>query len=219
MLTTSLFAANVGKYGNWPNSPQAYFMTKADRAEWSKVNSEADAEQFVNKFVASRGPNFAADVDAATRAADQHLTVAGKLGSRTLRGKIVILLGPPSSFSITEKKSRDHSLTPAGAVSGGGDIGGGGKTGNNNSGAIGLSPTDIANAATASDMTLRTVQIYTFTYAKDKLPNHASKDLTINVEVDPATGDDRITDTRTARQVDEILESAIETRATANPAR
>ena len=38
-----LFAANLGKYRAWAESPQGYFMTKGERAEWSKLTTEAGA--------------------------------------------------------------------------------------------------------------------------------------------------------------------------------
>ena len=107
-----LFAATLGKYRDWAESPQGYFMTKAERAEWSQLTTEADAEQFVNNFVASRGPRFADDVAAAAKEADDHLSVAGRKGSQTLRGKIVILLGRPASVTIVPP-SGDKSATMA----------------------------------------------------------------------------------------------------------
>lgn len=211
-VCSAAFAADLGKYKSWPNSPQGYFMTKADRAEWSKLQTEADAEQFIAKFVASRGASFASDVADATKAADDHLTVGGTLGSRTLRGKIVILLGPPASFSISQKETKNNSSTAntaLNAANGGGAKGGGG--------AIGLSASDMIDASYQSDMSRRLVHIYNFSYAKDKLPGHPSKDVVINVEVDPSSGDDRITDTRMARQVSDLLDAAAEARAAATP--
>src|SRR5256885_3723433 len=95
-----LFAANLGQYRDWPASPQGYFMTKAERTEWSKLTTEADAARFVDRFRSSRGPRFAADVAAAAKDVDDNLTVAGKKGSQTLRGKIVILLGRPLKVTI-----------------------------------------------------------------------------------------------------------------------
>ena len=95
-----LFAANLGKYRNWADSPQGYFMTKGERAAWSRLTSEADAAQFVEKFLAARGPRFAQDVAAAAKDVDDHLTVARKPASQTLRGKIVILLGRPASVTV-----------------------------------------------------------------------------------------------------------------------
>ena len=100
-MATALTAADLGKYTDWPTSPQAYFMTKAERAGWSRLTGEADAERFIDHFIAARGRRFADEVAAAAKAADEHLSVGGKLGSRTLRGKIVILLGPPAKFAVS----------------------------------------------------------------------------------------------------------------------
>jgi hypothetical protein len=87
-------------------------MTRAERAEWSKLTNEGEAVQFIAKFLAGRGPTFAADVAAAAKDADEYLSVAGKRGSRTLRGKIAIVLGRPSSVTIAPW-SGDKSATMA----------------------------------------------------------------------------------------------------------
>ena len=61
-VISSLFAAGVGKYRSWPNSPQGYFMTDAERSAWSKLASESDAERFIADFLARRPPTFVDDV-------------------------------------------------------------------------------------------------------------------------------------------------------------
>jgi len=215
LVSVAALAANLGKYKNWPNTPQGYFMTKAERAQWSSLQSETEAEQFVQKFVASRGPSFESDVAAAAKAADDHLSVGGDLGSRTLRGRIVIVLGPPSSFTIAAKQTKNNSASANTAIHG---AAGGGSGNSGGGGAVGLSPSDIADANIANDMSTKVVHIYNFTYAKDRLPGKPAKDLTISVEVNPSTGDDRIVDTRMARQVNELLEAAAEARAAGPPA-
>jgi GWxTD domain-containing protein len=181
-----LFAANLGKYRAWAESPQGYFMTKAERAEWSKLTTQADAEQFVNNFVASRGPRFADDVAAAAKEADDHLTIAGRRGSQTLRGKIVILLGRPASVTIVPS-SGDKSATMATHLDP-------------------AHPQPVINippsAAPTSDLRKRYSTDYKLAYPK----------RTIVVAVDPITGDDRILDARVAREVDELLEAAAESR-------
>jgi GWxTD domain-containing protein len=185
LIATSLLAANLGQYKDWPDSPQGYFMTKTERADWAKLTSEAEAEQFVNKFVASRGPRFTDDVAAAAKEADDHLSVGVKKGSRTLRGKIVILLGPPKSFSI-ERSSGDKSATMASHVSP-------------------WRPQNVqapSNTAPLSEMRKRYPNDYKFTY----------DGRVIVVAVNPTTGDDRILDARVAREVDELLEAAAESR-------
>jgi len=209
----SVFAANLGKYNEWPKSPEGYFMTKADRATWSGLRSEAEAEAFVQTFVAARGgASFEAEVADRAKAADDHLGVGGDIASRSLRGRIVILLGPPSSFTITEKsvKSAGGNVnTVIGGIRGSGSQNAKGAGG----GSVGLAPGDIVDAQNQSEMNTKVVHLYNFTYAKAMLPNHPSQDMQFSVEVDPSTGADRISDVRMTRIVNEALESAVEARA------
>jgi len=214
LIGIAALAADLGKYKNWPKSPEGYFMTKADRAAWSGLETEADAEAFVRKFVAARGgAAFESEVAGRVKAADDHLSVAGDLASRSLRGKIVILLGPPSSFTITEKSAHNSLGTVGNAMSGIGASGSPSERGTGG-GAVGLSPGDIVDAQNLSEMNTRIVHLYNFTYAKATLPNHPPQDMQFTVEVDPSTGQDRITDVRMNRIVNELLESAAEARAT-----
>ncbi len=99
-------AALSPKYKDWGSSPQAQFMTKAEREQWSAIKTDEEAEQFVNAFLAKRGPDFPALVADRVAAADKYLTYGKTPGSQTLRGKIIILLGPPSSFSVAERQTK-----------------------------------------------------------------------------------------------------------------
>jgi len=215
-VAPALFARGLEKYKNWPDSPQGYFMTSAERAEWkAKVHTDAEAEEFVKKFVASRGAGFADEVAKRAAIADQRLTVAGRAGSLTTRGKIVILLGPPSSFAIAQRgASHGHYSTPqspshSAATSVGGSASPGG----------GQSVEDVMDAIQHADLSSSTVTIYTFTYAADRLPGKQSKDLIVEVEADPGNGSDRIADRKVAAQLDEVFEQAAEAQlAAAKPA-
>ena len=182
-----LFAtANLGRYRDWADSPQGYFMTKAERAVWATLTTEADAEAFVTKFLAARGPAFAADVAAAAKDADDHLTVAGRKGSTTLRGKIVILLGRPSKVTIAPWTG-DKSDTLATHLTDGK-----------------IKPQPVMNMPPnkerTSDMRIRYSTDYKLAYPK----------RTIVVSVDPITGDDRILDARARRDVAALLADAAE---------
>src|ERR1043165_3703764 len=107
LIAPVVFAGGLSKYKNWPNSPQGYFMTNAERAEWkASVKTDEEAEQFVKKFVESRGPGFADDVAKRADMADKHLSVAGRAGSLPPRGKLVILFGPPSSFNVVNRETK-----------------------------------------------------------------------------------------------------------------
>jgi len=215
LIGIAAFAADLGKYKNWPKSPEGYFMTKADRAAWSGLKSEAEAEAFVQTFVAALGgASFESEVADRAKAADDHLGAGGDLASRSLRGRIVILLGPPSSFTITQASVKNSAGTVNSVI--GGIRGSGTTTGPNGTGggAVGLTPGDIVDAQNLSEMNTRIVHLYNFTYAKATLPNHPQQDVQFTVEVDPSTGQDRITDVRMNRIVNELLESAVEARAT-----
>ncbi|HKS22937.1 MAG TPA: hypothetical protein VJZ76_09090 [Thermoanaerobaculia bacterium] len=184
-------------------------MTNAERAEWkATVKTDEEAEQFVKKFVDSRGPGFAADVAKRTEMADKHLSVAGRAGSLTTRGKLVILFGPPSSFNVVTRETK-------GSASGSADMyqnidgGGGGRGGG---GTMGPSVGDVAMAAQRSSMANNVVQDYTFTYKADALPVKQPKDFVVVVEVHPGDGTDRVNDHKVAAQLDDLFEAAAEAR-------
>jgi len=205
LIVPALLAGGLDKYKNWPNSPQGYFMTNAERAEWkANVRTDAEAEAFVQKFLAARAPGFAEDVAKRAQVADKHLTVSGRAGSLTTRGKIVILLGPPSSFSVADREVKGNASGSADMYqnvgAGGGGRGGGGMSGE--------SVGDMAMAAARRGMAGDLLKDYTFTYAADRLPAKQPKDLTVVVEVRAGDGTDRIVDRKAAAQLDEIFEAA-----------
>lgn len=215
LAVPALFAGNLDKYKNWPNTPQGYFMTNAERAEWkATVKTDADAEEFVKKFLAKRDPGFAADIAQRAAMADKHLTVSGRTGSLTTRGKIIILLGPPSSFSVAQREVKGNAFgspdmySNVGSGSGGGAQGGGG-------GASGPSAGDMAVAASNRGMAGDLLKDYTFTYAADKLPVKQAKDFSVVVEVRAGDGTDRIVDRKAAAQLEEIFEAAAQKSVTA----
>lgn len=95
-IVTPVFAAGR----DWYMSPQSYFMTKAERRQWAGIRTDEDAQRFVDQFLAKRGPNFADEVASRAEHADQYLTLGKTPGSKTLRGKLVILFGPPSDLKV-----------------------------------------------------------------------------------------------------------------------
>jgi hypothetical protein len=73
LFAVALLAGGLSKYKGWDKSPQGYLMTAAERAQWtSSVKSDADAEKFVQDFLAKRGPNFPKEVEQAAAAADKY---------------------------------------------------------------------------------------------------------------------------------------------------
>jgi GWxTD domain-containing protein len=210
LVVPALMAGGLEKYKNWPNSPQGYFMTASERADWkASVKTDADAEQFIKNFLAKRDAGFADDVAKRAEMADKHLTVGGRAGSLTTRGKIVILLGPPTSFNIGQRDIKGNvsaSSEMYGGVSDAGRGGGGGQ---------GPSVGDMTMAASRQGMSGGVLKDYTFVYAGDKLPVKQPKDLTVTVEVRPNDGTDRINDRRVAAQLDDLFEAVAAARVAA----
>lgn len=197
LSVSSLFAGGLEKYRNWPSSPQGYFMTSAERAEWkASVKTDADAEQFVAKFLAGRKAGFADEVAKRAAIADQRLSVAGRAGSLTTRGKIVILLGPPSSFSMANREVKGSRTSAISAINSTPDLGDG----------RGQSVGSMVDAANREGMTTTSVPVYTFTYAADRVPGKPGKNLIVEVEANPVDGTDKINDRKVAAQLDQIFE-------------
>jgi hypothetical protein len=192
-----LAADSLGKYKDWDASPQAYFLTKAERAQWaSTVHTEADAEQFVNRYMASRGPGFADDLAKRIANADKYLTIGKTPASQTLRGKVVVLLGPPSTFHVADVQVSSGST--AGIVSGGGSGG--------DRGGQGASVADMAGAADRSAMTVKAVRQFTIGYDPRKLPPSFDSDITVIVDADQVTGKDHLAEPKQQKDLDRLFE-------------
>src|SRR4051794_34325532 len=107
LTVTAVFASSafarggLSKWKDWDQSPQGYFMTKAERADWANVKTDADAEKFVHDFLSKRPETFVKDVADRAAQADKYLTIGKLPGSKTNRGKVVVLLGPPQGLDVT----------------------------------------------------------------------------------------------------------------------
>jgi GWxTD domain-containing protein len=200
LIALPLFAGQLGKYWDWPQSPQGHFMTKAERAEWTTLTSEADAEKFIATFLAKRDPQFAANVAKAVENANKYLTVGDTPGSQSLRGKIVILLGPPSSMDVSAKKSRSggRSASSEAMASMGGSEG------------TGPSIADVADVDQRSGMDSPAdsgIKRYTLTYGAEQLPT--KKGASFVVEVNSRTGKEKM-DKRALAEAEKIFAAAAE---------
>ena len=189
LFSVPLFA-RLSKYKGWENSPEGYFMTKGERDQWAKIDTDADAEKFIADFHAKRPDNFQKEVAERAANADKYLTIAKTPGSKSLRGKIVILFGPPSQMDVAEKtvtnsEKRDNPIV-AGLMSnmnaadsgGGGGRSGGGGDGNNNVG--------------GSMSTSTVVRIMHFNFQGPIAKTVDRKQIDVNVDIDPVSGKDHM---------------------------
>jgi GWxTD domain-containing protein len=184
LLAAPLFA-RLAKYKGWESSPEGYFMTKAEREQWAKVDTDADAEKFIADFRAKRPDNFQKEVADRAANADKYLTIGKTAGSKSLRGKVVIVLGPPSQMEVAEKtvKNSEKQDNPmvAGAMSNMNSAESGGGRGG-----------DANNSLGGSMSTTTLVRIMHFNYQGAIAKTADRKQIDVNIDVDPVSGKDHM---------------------------
>jgi GWxTD domain-containing protein len=149
------------QYKNWDRTPEAYFLTNGERAEWKKVKTDAEAQNFILDYKNKRGPEFEKMLKDRVAVADKYFTSGETKGSETLRGKVIIVFGPPSAIDQSKGGGGGPGVDPnAQGV-------GSSKSGGLTMSSGGASPIGSAPAATAS------VRLPTMTFLYDA--EHAPK--------------------------------------------
>jgi GWxTD domain-containing protein len=101
---------------DWIDSPEAYFLTPAEKALWYRtVLTEKEAKDFIDEYRHKRGDAFKRQVMSRIEFADAHFGIGGLRGSLSARGRVWIILGSPS----TERTIR---TTVTAAVPGGAQL-------------------------------------------------------------------------------------------------
>ncbi|MGZ5442856.1 MAG: GWxTD domain-containing protein [Thermoanaerobaculia bacterium] len=200
LVAIPMFAADLGIHKDWADSPQGWFMTKTERAQWATLTSEAEATKFIADFLAKRHPKFAEEIKTRAQKADQYFSVGDTAGSEALRGKVVILLGPPSSMDVTAKKARSGGRTGSldSAVSAGSE-----RTG---AGLADVAEVDQRDAMGTSPATVD--KLYTITYGAEQLPT--KKGISVVIEVNAVSGKDKIKDKRALAELEKVFEAIAE---------
>ena len=192
---TSLALAQLSKYKDWAKSPEAYFLTPAEREEWSRVASDADAEKFVALYWAKRDPTpatpqneFKDGVMRRIAAADEQFKLRRyNRGSESFRGRVFVTLGAPTRASQSRPQERaGGSLGDAGLPTG--PEGGSGFGG-----------------ASTSAVTVN------WTYDKDHFnPSWGIQEMHLRFSVDPLRGsDDMVKDRLVDRAMATVAEKSI----------
>ena len=104
LVLASCALGQLSKYKDWDKTPEAYFLTPAERTEWKSVATDADAEKFILLYWARRDPSpgtpqneFRDEVGRRIAAADQQFKMARyKRGADSARGRLLIVLSSPS---------------------------------------------------------------------------------------------------------------------------
>jgi GWxTD domain-containing protein len=196
LLSLPLFAgANLGSYNDWPDTPHGYFLTKAEREQWAKLTTEAEAAKFVEEFVAKRGPDFVAEVKKRAEMADKHLTIGKTPGSKTLRGKIIVLFGPPSGIDVSQRTDTSTKRDNPAVASAMSNI--------SSVGAPGGEEASLGGAMSTSSL----IRTYSITFSGPEIAKTFDmKDVTFVVEADAATGQDRFAGRSKEKEGQEFLE-------------
>lgn len=99
LVSACASAAGLSKtYKAWDKSPDAYFLTSEERAQWKNIHTDAEAEKFIGDYFARRGPEFPGMLKERVAIADKYFSAGKVKGSETLRGKVIIVFGPPSAI-------------------------------------------------------------------------------------------------------------------------
>ncbi len=105
-------ADGLTTYKGWAESPEAYFLTKSEREAWSAVDTDQKAEAFVNAYRAARGAGFAAAIKSRVEFADKAFPLGKKKGSETLRGWVLVVLGPPTKVDEVKSGAAKEKVDP-----------------------------------------------------------------------------------------------------------
>src|SRR6478672_7024604 len=103
ILAPSAFAQLSAENRDWAAGAVQYIMTPQEQAQWKQIKTDAEAKAFIDLFWAKRDPsaNTAANeyrdsFEQAVKYADEHFAEGRRKGSLTDRGRVLVLLGPPS---------------------------------------------------------------------------------------------------------------------------
>jgi len=93
---------------DWADSPEAYFLTREERAEWKQLDSGLARDRFRESYWLKRDPTpgsekneFYNTVLARIKTADARFPIEKTPGSRTKRGFVFVVFGTPARVNET----------------------------------------------------------------------------------------------------------------------
>jgi GWxTD domain-containing protein len=104
----SAFAAPSAEHQEWAKGPVSHLMTKQEQQQWKSVKNDEEARKFIDLFWAKRDPSPATPENEMKARFDQLVSIADERfayqrirGAMTERGRVWILLGPPSRIETS----------------------------------------------------------------------------------------------------------------------
>jgi GWxTD domain-containing protein len=208
LLSSDLTAAGLSKLKGWDETPEAYFLTVEERGRWAKLTTDEEAEKFVEEYRASRGKGFAAAIQSRIEYADKNFSMGKKKGSLTLRGRTLIVLGPPARVvkGVTEGVRSKTDPTSGGDLLAGG--GGGSSSG---SGSVGNAHSNAGGGGADSLRGLQPVnrtEAWSWIYDESTVPPALGmKSLTLEFVVNP---DEKTEQAMERAKLDQMLATVVE---------
>jgi GWxTD domain-containing protein len=102
-LLLTLAASKPVQFEDWASSPEAYFLTAEERAEWKALDSNISRNLFKERYWLKRDPSPGSDknefkdlVLGRIKIADSRFKIQNVPGSQTARGMVFIVLGSPA---------------------------------------------------------------------------------------------------------------------------
>ncbi|MDQ6893225.1 MAG: GWxTD domain-containing protein [Acidobacteriota bacterium] len=93
----SVAMAQLSKHKDWAKSPEADFLTPAERGEFSALKTDDEAEKYIAAYWAKRGgERFKAEISRRIAAADEQFKLRRQRGAESNRGRMLIVLGAPT---------------------------------------------------------------------------------------------------------------------------
>ena len=110
----SVAMAQLSKYKDWAKSPEADFLTPAERGEFQALKSDDEAEKFIAAYWAKRGGDkFKAEIARRIAAADEQFKLRRQRGAESNRGRLLIVLGLPTRVTTARAAaSTNGGATP-----------------------------------------------------------------------------------------------------------
>jgi GWxTD domain-containing protein len=115
LLAVSAFGADDPL--KWNKTPEAYYMTAAEKAEWKNVSSPEQAQKFIDDYRRKRGEQFLKDIRTLVDKADKQFKLDKTAGSLTQKGRVFMILGTPN----TSRTNRQVADTRSGEAMMGGN--------------------------------------------------------------------------------------------------
>jgi GWxTD domain-containing protein len=114
LAASSLTAGGLSpQFKDWAKSPEAYFLTAEEKTQWKNIKDDGQAREFVERYYARRSPDLTQVLKERIGVADKYFSAGKVKGSETLRGKVIIVFGPPSEL---QENAGEGSMGRAGTV-------------------------------------------------------------------------------------------------------